>query len=118
VEHAKAKDVAKAVLEEFKRISEEPVEEKELKRAKEHLVGNLVMELESSDEIAAFHGMQEILSKKLMEPEELIAKIQAVKSEEILEAAKFAFRNEKLNLAGIGPFKEEDEKGFENLLSL
>jgi predicted Zn-dependent peptidase len=76
------------------------------------------MELESSDEIAGFHGMQEVLTKKLMKPEELIAKIQAIKSEEITEAAKGVFKNEKLNLAGIGPFKEEDGKEFEKILSL
>jgi predicted Zn-dependent peptidase len=118
VEHAKAKSVAEAVLEEFRKIALKPAGEEELKKAKEHLIGNLIMELESSDEIAGFHGMQELMTRKMMEPNELIEKIQAVKSEEITEAARDAFRNEKLNLAAIGPFKEENGKEFEKILSL
>jgi predicted Zn-dependent peptidase len=118
VEHSKMKKVVEATLEEFKKISKEKIEEEELKRAKESLVGNLIMGLETSDEIAEFHGIQEIMTKEIISAEEVIKKIQSVKTGEISEVAKDIFDGKKLNLAAIGPFKEGDEKEFEKILSL
>jgi len=118
VEHGKINQVIETIINEFKRISEESVSEKELTTAKEHLAGNLVMGLETSDEIAAFYGSQEILTKKILNLEEVLKNIQAVSSEQIKEIAQDIFQNKKVNLAVIGPFEEERKKEFEKLLSL
>ena len=76
------------------------------------------MSLETSDEIAGFYGSQELLTKKIMKTEEVIKKIQEVKISQVQNVAKDVFQNKKLNLAAIGPFKEENKKEFEKLLSL
>jgi len=109
-------EVIRVCLEEFKKISEKGVDEKELRKAKDHLLGNLMLSLETSDEIASFYGGQEILTGKLISPDELAQKIQAVKAEEIMAVAKDIFQNNKLNLALIGPF--EDRAKFESILKL
>lgn len=116
VDHNKIDEVIKAMLEEFKRLTREPINEKELRRAKDHLIGHLIIGLETSDRLAGFYGIQEILTKEIDVPQELIEKIQKVKSGEIREIAKEIFQNSKLNLSLIGPF--EDSRQFEKILSL
>ncbi len=116
VDNSKINEVIEAILKEFKSLTEKLVEDKELQRAKDHLTGNLILGLETSDSIASFYGGQEILTKKTITPEELIKKVQAVKSEEIMAVAKEIFQNNKLNLAIIGPLK--DKERFESILKI
>lgn len=108
VDNKRVDIVISAILEEFKKMAQEPVSQKELERAKEYLIGHLFLSLETSDEIAGFYGGQEILTGKIITPQELAEKIQAVKVGEIQEIAKEIFKNEKLNLVLIGPFSAED----------
>jgi len=114
VDNNKVSEAIKAVVEEFERLIKEPIEKEELQRVKDRCVGGLIMGLETSDQLAGFYGGQEIITKKIVSPEETIKKIQAVKVEEISAVAKDIFKNNKLNLAIIGPFKEKPR--FEQIL--
>jgi len=116
VDHNKINEVIEAILAEFKKIIEKPIENKELQQAKEHLIGRLIIGLETSDQLAGFYGGQEIITRETITPENTIKKIQAVKSEEISGVASEIFQNEKLNLAIIGPFKEKER--FEKILKI
>ncbi|MBI3638541.1 insulinase family protein [Candidatus Wolfebacteria bacterium] len=116
IDHAKIDDVIKAILEEFKGLASNPAAEKEIERAKEHLVGNMMLSLETSDALAGYYGGQEVITKKNITPDELARKIRAVTAEEIKNVAQNIFAENKLNLAIIGPFK--DEERFFRLLSL
>lgn len=112
----KLNPVIEAIMGELKKITIEPVSEKELSQAKEHIIGNTILELETSDQLAGFYGEQEIAGREIKTPEEIIKKIEAVSAEDILAVAKEIFKNEKMNLALIGPFKESEP--FEKLLQL
>ncbi|MFA5083814.1 MAG: pitrilysin family protein [Candidatus Paceibacterota bacterium] len=116
VDHNKINEVIEATLKEFRKLTAELVDEKELERSKNHLIGHFIMGLETSDQLAGFYGIEEILARKIITPRELIEKIQGVKSEEIKEIAKDVFQDLKLNLALIGPFEEPAR--FEKILSL
>lgn len=116
IDHNKIDQVIETMLEEFKNLSEKPTSNKELERAKEHLIGRLIIGLETSEQLAGFYGSQEIVTGKIINPQETIKKIQKVKGEEITAVAKDIFHNQKLNLAIIGPFKEKER--FENILKL
>lgn len=105
VDHKKIQPVIAIVLEEFGRLAKERVDKRELQKAKDHLSGNLILGLESSDELAGFYGEQEILTRTLVPPEKLIAEVQGVTAEEIKKVARTLFTNAKLNLAVIGPYK-------------
>ncbi|KKR12157.1 MAG: Processing protease [Candidatus Wolfebacteria bacterium GW2011_GWC2_39_22] len=115
IDHKKIDDVITAIIGELKRMAEEPVSAEELERAKEHLIGGLVLGLETSNQWAGFYGSQEVLEHKMMSPEELIQKTQEVTAEQIQAVAKDIVKNEGLNLAIIGPFK--DKERFEKLLT-
>jgi predicted Zn-dependent peptidase len=82
------------------------VSEEELKRAKDFVKGKAVMGMEASDEVAMFYVDQEIAEKKILTMEEIFSRIDAVTVDEILRVAKDVFKNEKLNLAVIGPHKD------------
>jgi predicted Zn-dependent peptidase len=104
------------ILKEYKKISEKKVPTSELKKAKDYLKGKTTLLLESSDAQASFYAAQEVLEKKILTPEEIFKKIDQVSREDILKVAKEIFRPEKLNLALIGPFK--NQKPFEKLLKI
>lgn len=116
VDHNKIEAVILAMLEEFQKIISEPISDEELRRAKDHLIGNLIIGLETSDQLAGYYGGQEILTKETISPKDLAKKIQAIKAEEIMAVAKDIFQNRKLNLAIIGPFKDKEK--FEKILKI
>jgi predicted Zn-dependent peptidase len=116
IDHNKINEVIKAMLEEFKKLTLKEISQKELRRAKDHLIGHLIIGLETSDRLAGFYGAQEILTREIITPAGLIGKIQAVKSEEIGKIANDIFQNSKLNLSLIGPFKDSSQ--FEKIFYL
>ena len=79
----------------------------ELKKAKDYIIGNMMLGLETSDSQAEFCGYQEVLKKELKSPEELAKKIQAVTSEDIKSLANTIFTNQNLNMAIVGRFKTD-----------
>jgi len=72
--------------------------------------------LESSDALASFYGMQELLEGKILTPAQICAKIDKVSSADVLKTAKAIFQPKNLNLAIIGPFK--DKENFLKLFKL
>ena len=109
VDQTKIFSVIGAILEEMKRLKDEPVSAEELLRAKNHLVGRIILGLEASDELASFYGAQEIDGAGLLTPQELVRKIEAVTSAEIMAVAREIFADDRLNMAVIGPLASDAE---------
>jgi len=114
VDNKRIEEVLKAVLEECKKLKDFKVSETELNKVKECLIGNMKLSLESSDDIANFHGGQELLKREIKGIEEKAKEIRKVTASQIQDMAKDIFVDKKLNLALIGPFKEEGR--FLNIL--
>jgi predicted Zn-dependent peptidase len=111
-------DGIKVIVEQYAKFSEGKAEitKTELAKAKEYIKGHLVLEEEDSRFMAAFYAQNELLEKQMETPEDVIESIMKVKMEEVEEVAKKYFKNETLNLAIIGNFK--DEERFKKLLKL
>ncbi len=109
-------DAIKVMLEEFVKIVKEPVTKEELVKAKEYLKGRFTLELEDSRSVAALFATTQVLEDKVRTPEEIMKKIDEVTIEDVQNVAKDIFRQEWLNLAIIGPYKEEER--FRKLLTL
>ena len=105
-----------AIIGEFKKLKDEKVGEAELKKAKDHMIGGLMLGLETSDSVAEFYGFQELLTRNVLTPEEAVQKIEKVTADEIQEVANDIFKDDKLNLAVIGPGGEE--KALEQALKV
>ncbi len=107
VDNKRINEVIRAVLEECKKLKDKKVDEDELNKVKECLIGNMKLSLESSDDIANFYGGQELLKKEIRDAEEKAKKIRKVTAEEVQKLARDVFKDSKLNLALIGPFKDK-----------
>ncbi len=116
VDNKRVKEVIKAILSEFKKIKDEIVSDKEIKKVKDYLIGNMYLELESSDELANFYGIQEVLKKSEITPQEIAKRIKGVTPAQIKRVADKIFVNDRLNMAIIGPFKNREI--FSSILKL
>ncbi|MCX6721201.1 MAG: pitrilysin family protein [Candidatus Staskawiczbacteria bacterium] len=118
IDHKNLEKSAKLILEEYKNLRDKKITAKELQKAKDYLKGVTSLSLDSSDSQASFYGIQELLEKDILTPEEKFAKIDAVTADDIKEIAEDIFMPEKLNLALIGPFEEKDSEKLKSLLKL
>ncbi len=109
VDSTRVEEAIKAIMAELKKCITSVVPAEELKRVKEHIIGHLYLGLESSNSLASFYGFQEVLKRKIRKPEEVVADINAVTGKQIQAIAKDIFKNEKLNLAVIGPFADKEK---------
>jgi predicted Zn-dependent peptidase len=109
-------EAIKVMLGEYRKISKQLVSKEELKRAKELIKGRTIIGFEQSDNVANWYAKQAALREEILSPEEFFSKLEKVTAADIRRVAKDIFKDEKLNLAAIGPFK--DEEGFKNLVRL
>ena len=115
VSNDRVQEVVTEILSECKKFRTDLVMPAELNKAKEYMVGNMKLELESSDAWTNFYGGQEVLRKKIRTPEEIERRIRKVTAADIQKVAQEIFTDKNLNLALIGPF--EDKALFVSKLS-
>ena len=118
IDHKNLEKSIQLIVEEYKDLRDNKITEKELQKAKEYLKGVMSLSLDSSDAQATFYGMQELLEKNILTPEEKFKKIDAVTVDDIKAVAEDIFKPEKLNLALIGPSEEKDSDKLKSLLKL
>jgi predicted Zn-dependent peptidase len=106
VDNKRVEEVIKVIMNELKRLATEPVPADELKKAKDYMIGNTVLGLETSDSQGEFFGVQEILKHKVRSFEEISAEILGVTSDDLQNVAKLIFTEERLNLALVGRYKD------------
>lgn len=109
VDNKRIYEVIEAVLEECRKLKTFLVEEEELNKVKECLIGNMKLSLESSDDVANFYGGQELLKQKIRSLEQKANEIRKVTAKEVKSLARNLFQDKKLNLALIGPFKDKSK---------
>lgn len=112
VTHGKLEAVLKAGVEEFIRFTTELVSPGELMRAKQHLTGTFLLSLETSDELASFYGAQEIHHRLLKSPAQVVRAIERVSAGDIRSVARQVVKNNRLNMALIGPYKKRSFRGI------
>jgi predicted Zn-dependent peptidase len=104
-------DEALAVIfSELKKVKTKGITAKELEDSKEFLRGKMVLSLEDSSTFAEYFAKQLLLTGKVLTPEQKMKKYDEVTIADIKKLAQTIFQKQKLNLAIIGPFK--DEKRF------
>jgi predicted Zn-dependent peptidase len=118
IDHKNLEKSIELILEEYKDLKDKIITEKELQKAKDYLKGAMSLSLDSSDSQASFYGMQELLEKDILSPEDKFNKIDEVSADDIKKIAEDIFLPEKLNLAIIGPVEEKDSGKLKKLLKL
>ncbi len=101
-------EVIDLVLKEFKRVKAESFKNGELETAKEHLKGNLLLSLESSDSLMTRLAKNEIYFDSYLPVEHILSGIEGVKEEEIRFLANELFDERYFCLTLLGPMNGED----------
>lgn len=115
VDHPNVEKTIHAALEEYKNICTTPVSEQELKRVKDYIRGTTLISLEQSNAVASFVGAEEMLTGNPLTIDEVFAKLDKVTADDLCAVAREIIRADKLNLAMIGPWK--DESVFTKIIS-
>ena len=108
VDNSRVEEGIKGILEECRRIKNEPVGAEELQKSKDYISGTTMLGLETSDARAEFCAYQDALKGKVESPDELIEKVRAVTAADVGKLAKEIFVDKGLNMALIGRFKDSE----------
>ena len=95
-----------AILEELSKLKDE-ITPAELTRAKELSKGRLYLRLENTQNVALWHGSQEILTQQILNPDEVISIVDAISIDDLQQVARELLTSDRLNLATVGPSKDE-----------
>jgi predicted Zn-dependent peptidase len=102
------------IVDQFKRMAEEPVPADELEKARSLAKGRFVLHTESPQGLVMFGLRREVLEGVAMEPAELLAELDKITVEDVQRVGQDLIDAKGLHLAVIGPF--EDEERFRKLL--
>jgi predicted Zn-dependent peptidase len=102
------------IVAELKRIAAEPVPPDELEKARNFAKGRFVLQLENPQGLILFGLRREVLEGEAVEPDEVMAAIDAVTAEDVQRVAQELIADNRLKLALIGPFDDADR--FQKLL--
>ena len=107
-------EAVETIVTELRRAVSEPVPAEELEKARAFAKGRFVLGLESPHATIMFGLRRELLEGRAVEPEEVLAGLDAVTGEDVTRVAEDILGHE-LRLALIGPF--DDPTRFEPLLA-
>jgi len=97
-----AKQVVSSVIQEFRQLKDELIGEDELRRAKDHLKGSLMLSLESTSSRMSNLARQELYFARFLSLDEMLENIEMVTREEVQNIAQEFFRTEHIALAMLG----------------
>lgn len=103
----RAQEAIKVILEEIEKLKNNPITDEELNRARENLKGHLYLSLEDSMSVASFLAEQALLWPEIEDPDAISAKYDKVTKEQIQALAQELFVSKSLNLAVVGPYKDD-----------
>jgi predicted Zn-dependent peptidase len=116
VDNKKLVRALEIILRELGRMKREPVSAGELSRAKEYYKGQLLFALEDTMNRMLWLGEKIISGEKDFSVESILARIEAVGPEDLMRMANDMLKNGALNLAVIGPAK--DDKDIRKVLDI
>jgi predicted Zn-dependent peptidase len=96
------------VLEELRRMRDTAVSETELRKVKEYIKGHTLLSLERSGYVAHWGGWQELMLGRIESVDAVLDKIESVTPDDVARLSMRLFREERLNLAFVGPQKDAE----------
>ena len=100
---AKFAKALRGILEETDRLCQAPVPEAELTRAREYVIGQTELGLETTSARLSYLGESLMGYGRILDLDEETSRIRAVTAEEIQAVAQSVFRRENLSLAVVAP---------------
>lgn len=116
VESSRSCDVIRLILKELGGLKRDLVSPGELRRAKEHFLGQFLISLEDPLEYLLWAGEHLLYRPELPKPEGLAEGIEEVTARELRETARTLFQPGRCQLALIGPEKSRERRNLQKLL--
>jgi predicted Zn-dependent peptidase len=99
----KVDEVVSLSLDELQELRSSPVPEEELRRAKDHLKGNIMLGLENTSSRMSHLARQEMVFGRHFTFDEILASIDAVTAESVQRVAQDLFRDGAVAASVVGP---------------
>jgi predicted Zn-dependent peptidase len=100
--------VLETIQTEIKKINKGGISESELAAAKDHLIDGIYLGSESTDNRMMRIAKNEFIFERYIGYDELASNLKDVTMDQVVEVAGDIFRDDRVSLATLGPFKEED----------
>ncbi len=99
----KVPEVVDLVVEEFRTLRTTAVSDEELRRAKDHLKGSLMLSLESTSSRMTHLARQEMYFGRHVSLDEMLDRIERVTPEEVMRVAHVLFAGQPVGVTTLGP---------------
>jgi predicted Zn-dependent peptidase len=97
-----ARKVVESITKEFRDLKEQPVSDEELRRAKDHLKGSLMLSLESTASRMSNLARQEMYFGRFFTLDELVESIESVTAGDVQRIAQTFFEPKQIALTVLG----------------
>ena len=97
-----ARQVIESILREFHQLKQERITDEELRRAKDHLKGSLMLSLESTSSRMSNLARQEMYFHRFFTLDELVESIEAVTADDVQRIAQTFFDQRHIGLTVLG----------------
>lgn len=106
IDNHKVTEAIRLILKELGKIKNKSVSNDEFRRAKEFYLGQLMLALEDTLDHMLWIGDSTATLNKTYSLEDIIKELNQIKPQDIQEVSRSIFKESNLNLALIGPFKD------------
>jgi len=103
VDRKRRNKALKLILRELVRIREKKIGNRELEMAKDYIVGQTRLGLESTSQQMMWAGNNIIFHGRFIPPAEVVARVQSVSATDVQDVAKAVIKKRRATLAMIGP---------------
>lgn len=114
VPHSRVDEAIEAIINEYKKVKE-GVSEQELIKAKQIIFGKRLIAFEDASEIASHYAMSELMTKKVLSPEELLEIYSKITVKDLVDVANKYLDIDKITISFVG--KELTEDKLEKLIT-
>lgn len=115
IDNRKAAEAIKLILSELGKIKYKLVSADEFRRAKDFYLGQLALALEDTLDHMFWIGESIVTLDKTYSLADIVEEVNRVNPSDIREVASLVFKEEKLNLALIGPLKDKKQGIYKQL---
>ncbi len=118
VDNTKLTQAMDVILKELQKIKMADVAHSELDRAKEYIIGQLLLGLEDTMEHMLWVGESTIVRDRIQTMDEVVRSIKNVKIDDIKRVAADVFNENRFNLTVVGPLKDGQETHIKHLMGI
>jgi len=115
IDNHKVSKAIHVILKELIKVKGRLVTNDEFRRAKEFYLGQVALSLEDTLEHMLWIGESTVTLDKTYSLEDIMKEVHKVKKEDIRQLAQYLFKEEKINLALIGPLQDKRQNIYKQL---